>query len=132
MCVHIYLFMYIYIYMYTHMYIYTCIYAYICLYICVCMNITYTHTLYIHLFICMYIYMFMYSAGEQFFLWFVCSYTNARDPLPPYCYGVAMMSRLLETKGLFCRISSLLQFSFAKETYNYKEPTNARDLLPLL
>ena len=26
--------------------------------------------------------------------------------------------------GLFCRISSLLQGSFAKETYNLKEPTN--------
>ena len=26
--------------------------------------------------------------------------------------------------GLFCRISSLLQASFAKETYNFKEPTN--------
>ena len=24
----------------------------------------------------------------------------------------------------FCRISSLLQGSFAKETYNFKEPTN--------
>ena len=26
--------------------------------------------------------------------------------------------------GLFYRISSLLQGSFAKETYNFKEPTN--------
>ena len=26
--------------------------------------------------------------------------------------------------GLFCRISSLLQGTFAKETYNFKEPTN--------
>ena len=26
--------------------------------------------------------------------------------------------------GLFCRILSLLQGSFAKETYNFKEPTN--------
>jgi len=25
--------------------------------------------------------------------------------------------------GLFCRIQSLLQGSFAKETYNFKEPT---------
>jgi len=28
--------------------------------------------------------------------------------------------------GLFCRISSLLWGSFAKETYNFKEPTNGR------
>ena len=74
----------------------------------------------------------MYSAGEPIFLWFVCSYTNAQDLLPPHCYGVATMSRLIEIKGLFCRISSLLQVSFAKETYNYKEPMNARDLLPPL
>ena len=38
-------------------------------------------------------------------------------------YGVAMISRLLKIIGLFCRISSLLQGSFAKETYNFKEPT---------
>ena len=40
------------------------------------------------------------------------------------CYGVASISRLLKIIGLFCRISSLLIGSFAKETYNLKEPTN--------
>jgi len=39
-------------------------------------------------------------------------------------YGVATSSRLLKIMGLFCRISSLLKGSFAKETYNFKEPTN--------
>ena len=43
-----------------------------------------------------------------------------------YVYGVATMSRLLKITGLFCRISSLLQGSFAKETYNFKEPANCR------
>ena len=38
-------------------------------------------------------------------------------------YGVATISRLLKIIGFFCRISSLLQGSFAKETYNFKEPT---------
>jgi len=38
-------------------------------------------------------------------------------------YGVATNSRLLKIIGLFCRISSLLQGSFTKETYNLKEPT---------
>jgi len=37
-------------------------------------------------------------------------------------YGVATMSRLLQIIGLFCRIWSLLQGSFAKETYTFKEP----------
>ena len=39
------------------------------------------------------------------------------------CYGVATISRLLKFIGLFCRTSSLLKGSFAKETYNFKEPT---------
>ena len=39
-------------------------------------------------------------------------------------YGLATISRLLQITGLFCRISSLLLVSFAKETYNLKEPTN--------
>jgi len=37
---------------------------------------------------------------------------------------VATVSRLFRIIGLFCRISSLLYGSFAKETYNFKEPTN--------
>jgi len=40
------------------------------------------------------------------------------------CYGVAEISRLLQILGLFCRILSLTQGSFAKETYNFEEPTN--------
>ena len=39
-------------------------------------------------------------------------------------YGVAMTSRLLKITGLFCRKSSLLQGSFAKETCDFKEPTS--------
>jgi len=37
---------------------------------------------------------------------------------------VATSRRLLKSPGLFRRIYSLLQGSFAKETYNFKEPTN--------
>jgi len=40
------------------------------------------------------------------------------------CYGVAMIIRLLKIISLFCRIQSLLQGSFAKETYNFKAPTH--------
>ena len=39
-------------------------------------------------------------------------------------YGVAIISRLLKITGLFCRIQSLLQGSFAKETYNFRGSTN--------
>ena len=39
-------------------------------------------------------------------------------------YGVALVSRINEMIGLFCRISSLLYGSFAKETYNLIDLTN--------
>ena len=45
-------------------------------------------------------------------------------------YGVAKISRPLEIIGLFYRISSVLQGSFAKETYNFKEPTNRSHPVP--
>ena len=39
-------------------------------------------------------------------------------------YGVATISRLRRIIGLFCRTSSLLYGSFAKETCSFEEPTN--------
>ena len=39
-------------------------------------------------------------------------------------YGVASIHRLLKIVGLFCRISALLQGSFAKQTYDFKAPTH--------
>jgi len=41
-----------------------------------------------------------------------------------HCYGVAVDSRIDKIIGLFCRIMSLLQGSFTKETYNLIDPTN--------
>jgi len=41
-----------------------------------------------------------------------------------YLYGVAMVSRIDKILCLFCRISSLLQGSFATETCNFIDPTN--------
>jgi len=45
-------------------------------------------------------------------------------------YEIATISRLLKIIGLFCRIKSLLQGAFAKETYNFKEPTNRSHPIP--
>ena len=39
-------------------------------------------------------------------------------------YGVATVSRIDQIIGLFRRIASLLQGSFAKETYHFIDPTN--------
>jgi len=65
----------------------------------------------------MYIYQYTY----------VRLYTRASEKLR---YGVAKISRLLTIIGLFCRMWSLLQGSFAKETYNLKEPTNHSHPIP--
>ena len=39
-------------------------------------------------------------------------------------YGMAIDSRIDQMIGLFCRIMSLLQGSFTKETYIFIDPTN--------
>jgi len=45
------------------------------------------------------------------------------------CYGVATISRLLKIICLFCGILSLLQGSFAKETYNFIDATNRNHII---
>ena len=41
-------------------------------------------------------------------------------------YGVATITRLLETIGLFCERTLQKKLYSTKETYNLKEPTNRR------
>ena len=48
--------------------------------------------------------------------------SNIDSSLGRLC-GVATIRRLVQTIGLFCRISSLSQGSFAKETCDFKEST---------
>jgi len=55
---------------------------------------------------------------------FICVTWLIHMPDTTFSYGVATISMLLKITSLFCRISSLLQGSFAKETYNFKEPTS--------
>jgi len=43
---------------------------------------------------------------------------------PALCYGVATISRLLKSIGLFCKRALQKRPIFSKETYNFKEPTN--------
>jgi len=40
------------------------------------------------------------------------------------CYGVATMSRLLKDIGLFCKRALWKRLYSARETYDFKEPTN--------
>ena len=46
-------------------------------------------------------------------------------------YGVATISMLLKIIGLYEECRSLLQGSFAKETCNFKEPTNRSHSIPM-
>ena len=46
-----------------------------------------------------------------------------------YGYRVAIISRLLKSISLFCKMQSLLQGSFAKETCVFREPANRRHLM---
>ena len=109
--------MYIYINIYIyHIYTYTCqhtftyvciriyVYTHISIYICICMHI--------HMYVCIYIHTHI-------------THINS------HAYGVAAISRLLKSIGLFCRIQFLLQGSFAKETYNLNEPTNSSHSHPI-
>ena len=47
-------------------------------------------------------------------------------------YGVAAVSRMDKIIDLFCKISSLLQVSFAKETCNFIDPTNCSQPIDVL
>ena len=48
----------------------------------------------------------------------------ASSPPCSFVYGVATMSRLLKIIGLFCKRALQKREYSAKETYNFKEPTN--------
>ena len=50
--------------------------------------------------------------------------TTLKKILADRSYGVATVSGIDKMIGLFCRISSLLLGFFAKETCNFKEPSN--------
>jgi len=46
------------------------------------------------------------------------------DAFSKESYGVATISRLLKTIGLFCKRALQKRLHSAQETYNFKEPTN--------
>jgi len=83
---------------------------------------TYVYILIVYIYTCVYIYVvyiYMYSR-----------YMSIRFSVYMYTYmciyisGVAMISRLLKTIGLFCKRALSKRLYSAKETSNLKEPTN--------
>jgi len=57
---------------------------------------------------------------------------GTRNLIMERAYGIATISRLLQIIGLFCRISYLSWSSFAKETYDFMEPTTFSHPIPVL
>jgi len=54
---------------------------------------------------------------------YICIHTH-RQNKRHHCCGVATMSRRLRSKGLFCKRATCKRLYFAKETYNFQDPTN--------
>jgi len=50
--------------------------------------------------------------------------TRVASVLSSWCFRVAMISRLLKIIGLFCKKALRKRRHSARETYNFKEPTN--------
>jgi len=108
-----------------------CIYMYIntYMYVCVCACI---HAVFLFkaltfekVRVCSYIYIYIYLCmfrGNNASSFVIPSFGVAKEKTN--VHGVATVSRIDRITGFFCRISSLLQGSFAKETYNIIDPTN--------
>jgi len=113
----------LYVRIYSSMYVRICEHiSSVCMYVCIYMYIcngarevcryTLTPLFWAWHLLCMYICVY------------ICVYISSMYVRYIYVYEVATMSRLLTIMCLFCRILSLSYGSFAKETYNFKEPTN--------
>ena len=114
----------------TYVYIYIFVYVYTYIYICIChQSRTKLRSVpsgqycimmsadVVHMYTCIYLYTYIY----------ICICHQSRTKLrsvPSGQYGVATVSRIDKTIGLFCRILALLKGSFAQETYNFIDPTN--------
>jgi len=83
-----------------------CSFRAVCVCVCVCV--------YVHVRVCIQICVCIRMCLRVY----VCKHIHL------YGYGVATVSRIDKIISLFCRISSLLWVSFAKETYHFIDPTN--------
>ena len=116
MCIHIHICVYTNTYVYTHVYIYI-------LCVCICLyllqTVVYKHS---YLYVCSYIHIYicilLSKYGDSGIKIWVGSW-------------MAGMARLPKNSSLFCRKQSLLQGSFAIETYVFREPTNRSHLMVL-
>ena len=77
--------------------------------------------MYTYMYVYIHIYIYIYVHIH------VCIHTYIYRPLQLITFTSTQMLKLIHNMiGLVCTISSLSQVSFAKETYNYKQPTSRR------
>jgi len=114
-----------------------------CVFVCVGGGISFAYCKYV----CMYVYMYVYTRTYLYIYVYIYTYlytifmvpiqirTNSHFPgltiaydtytyIYINAYGVATVSTIDQIIRIFCRILSLLQGSFAKETYNLIDLTN--------
>jgi len=119
-------YIYVHTYIRTYMHRHTCMHAYIIIYESTDDMYKYIHTYtytYMHAYICTHVrartstHTFKYPTKRQpcVFVWRLKMWI---------CFKVATISRLLKIVGLFCKRALLKRRYSAKETYNFKEPTN--------
>ena len=131
--IQIFVYVYLYILICIYIYMYTCIYKYMYIHINICMHVYASTYLYvqIHLFTFLYAYFRRHSQRTH-----SCWRRNTQTSIPVVSHlasstlpqskagkSVAHDSMILIIR-LCGEYRSLLQGSFAKETYNFKEPTS--------
>jgi len=137
--------------LYVRVYVFTCVCMckYICVFACACACMmchallpsdsewqTYVCCMYMYMYsrtsVCVSISVCVCLCVCVYMMYVRCAHTAAAEwpQMVDLCvllccmHGVATISRLLKIIGLFCRIQFLLYGSFAKETYNFEDPTN--------
>jgi len=105
---------YIYVYIYIHTYNIRGSWAHCCNIIILCEYVFYIS------YTSKYIHTFLLTRSGELLAYFCDVHVWCAD----VCYGMASISRLLKIIGLCCKRALQKRWVYAKETYNFKEPTN--------
>jgi len=120
--VHIY--MYVYIYVYTHTYIVMHIKMVITIHKYIRNSYDSPSSAYVYMYEYIYVYTHTYIYMHIKMVITIHKYKHNSYDSPSSWYGVATISRLLQIICLFCKRALQKRLYSARETYNFKEPTN--------
>jgi len=107
---------------YVYMFVCTCVAVFVRVYVRVsaCMRVLVCERLQVY--VCVFIPCSICVSSTPSCLFVIVRMHESVQIFP--AYGVAAVGRIDKITGLFCRISSVLHGSFAKETYNLIDPAN--------